>query len=373
MTRLNLTRNKPGDRGSLGRKWSRLGEIFRQRGLAGGLRHLRQRIDKTTAIQFGVRSLIVPFGVRHVAGPRTLSYGPHELVAVTLMRNGAPWLAAFLEHHRKIGIRHFVILDNGSSDGSETVLAHEPDVTLLHSDLPYSAYENTIKRYLVERFCASRWCLFVDIDELFDYPFSDRVPVADLLTYCDNSDYNAVVTQMLDLFPGAAAGAEDDFRRSHRLYCLADIQKSDYRNDPSGFLKMHEGGIRLRAFGTLNGLTKVSLFRLDGKLRPFVGWHDVSNGRPADFSAVLLHYPFAGDFSGKVAEAVQSGRYGYHTDDEYRAYHDVVAGAGLAAVQSPHAQPYHSPEQLLEQGFLVASSRFRGWAEARGPASGEPS
>lgn len=319
-------------------------------------------LNKRDFVQFGLRGLIVPRRVSHVAGPAKIAYGPDELVAVTVMRNGAPWLDVFLEHHRRIGIKHFVVLDNGSTDGSLERLAAQPDVTLLRSSLPYHAYENTLKRYLVRRFCGGRWCLFVDIDELFDYPFSDRFPLRDLLHYLDASGYNAVILQMLDLFGeepiGAAGPGGASFRDAHRFYDLSVVERSDYGSAENP-IKMHVGGIRKKVFGTLNGLTKASLFRLDGKLEPFVTWHHVSHGRYADFSAVLLHYPFVGRFVDKVADAVATGRYGYATDDQYRGYHARLQGAEAVSLFSTDARPFVDAAELVDAGLLVVSDEYR--------------
>jgi hypothetical protein len=47
-----------------------------------------------------------------------------------------------------------------------------------HGGGPSNKYENTMKRYLAERFSPGRWNLCADIDELFDYPFSESRAIA---------------------------------------------------------------------------------------------------------------------------------------------------------------------------------------------------
>ena len=71
---------------------------------------------------------------------------------------------------------------------------------MLHTEAPYAKYENTMKRYLAETFSAGRWNLCADIDELFDYPFSERIGLNSFLSYLNANSYTAVVTQMLDMF-----------------------------------------------------------------------------------------------------------------------------------------------------------------------------
>ena len=85
------------------------------------LRHWRDRLNKADWVQFGLRRAIVPLRVRHLGGPRNPAAGTDEPIVFCLLRNGMPWLASFLAHHRALGFRHFVMLDNGSDDGTREV------------------------------------------------------------------------------------------------------------------------------------------------------------------------------------------------------------------------------------------------------------
>src|SRR5258708_5589610 len=109
---------------------------------------------------------------------------------------------------------------------------------------------------------------------------------------------------------------------SRKLLDLKDKGRQDHTLT-SAILGPRSGvhfSIRKTIFGTNNGLTKVSLFLMDTKLKPFVLWHHALNAKLADISCVLLHFPFVNSFYTKVVEAVESGRYGYVTTDEYRSY-----------------------------------------------------
>ncbi len=65
-----------------------------------------------------------------------------------------------------------------------------------------------MKQYLIARFGKSgRWCLYVDIDELFDYPYSEVVSLDSFLRYLTSKSYTAVMAHMLDMFPEALVGA----------------------------------------------------------------------------------------------------------------------------------------------------------------------
>lgn len=340
-----------------------------------GLRSLLGRVNKIDAVQFGLRGLLLPFRVRHLSGPAEARSNPDDVIVVSVMRNGEPWLESFLAHHRSMGIKHFVILDNGSTDRSIDVLSRQADVTLLASSAPYHAYENTMKRYLANKYCRDRWCLCVDVDEQFDFPGSAHASLHALIGYLDQRGFNAVITQMLDMFsdgPLSEARIRPGIglRLQYPFYDVSAIDKTPYAfgevSNPA--IMTHHGGIRKKVFGTKNGLSKVSLFRMDGKIKPFIAWHHALNARLADFSGVLLHFPFVDSFYAKVAEAVKSGRYGYLTSDEYSGYWAGLQKLPGLCLKLESARFLSRTDELLDNGFLAASKEYRDWLAGQGRA-----
>lgn len=324
-----------------------------------------ERENKRDIIQFGLRSALLRFRVRRLQVGRP-DQEPGGVVLLSVVRNAAPWLERFLDHHRSLGIRRFVILDNGSSDGTVALLRSQPDVTLLATSAPYRAYENTMKRYLVRNHGGGGWCLFVDADELFDWPLRHGRDIGELIGHCDARGFNAVICQMLDLWPaeGLAEGEKAGPPQAvcHH-YSLSGLSRSPYpfwetNRGENPAIQMHRGGVRNALFGTDNGLTKVSLFKAEPKVRPFCMWHHVRNARIADFTCVLYHYPFTGDFAQRVAEAVASRRYGFQTTAEYEAYHRALQGGAGLDFAVPGARELKGTDELLENGLLVVSQAY---------------
>src|SRR5262249_27834079 len=132
-------------------------------------------------VEFRLRPLVLRLRVRHVHGPRTIAYGQDELLVLCVVRNGALHVKSFLEHHLALGAAHVVLLDNGSTDPTIDLARAYDRVTILRTTCPYRTYETILKRYLVDRFSKDRWNLFVDIDERFDYLYSDVIDVRGLL------------------------------------------------------------------------------------------------------------------------------------------------------------------------------------------------
>lgn len=332
------------------------------------LRSLVGRLNKLDIVQFGLRGLLLPLRVRHLHGSPPTDSGPDDVVVVSVMRNGEAWLKSFLAHHRSMGVKNFVILDNGSTDRSVEILSKQPDVTLLRTFAPYHAYENTMKRYLARRYCRDRWCLCLDVDELFDFPRSAETSLSILTRYLNHKGFNAVITQMLDMFSDrpisdAKIDSDADLRTQYPFYDLSDIVKTPYLfgkvSNPA--IMTHSGGIRKTIFGTNNGLSKISLFLMDGKIKPFVAWHHALNARLADFSCVLLHFPFVDSFYAKVVEAVESGRYGYLTSDEYTSYLDGLQKLPQLRLKLESARMLVTVDELVGNEFLVESADYRRW------------
>ena len=338
-----------------------LGSIYAER--TGRLRRTSRR-----AMEFGLRPHLLRGRVTHVHGPEHVDYGPDQLLLISVVRNGALYVESFMEHYRALGVAHFVCLDNGSTDDTVDRLCAHPGMTVLRTDAPYATYENTMKRYLAERFSRGRWHLCADIDELFDYPLSEGVPLAGLLSYLDARGFTAVVAQMLDMFselPLAAVKSlpGDRLKEKYPFFDISAVERRPYEwsEPPRPELRMHWGGIRRAVFGTNNGLTKAALVRMDGRVRPFVEWHQATGAILADISGVLMHYPFVSAFIDKVLEAVRTRRYGVTTTDEYEAYGRALAKNSDLSLMRPTARRFSGLEALIADGFLVVSDEYRRW------------
>jgi Glycosyl transferase family 2 len=357
------------------------------RGLASLLRRRFAEDDRVRAlrrstrrvVEFGIRPHLLHGRIRHVQGPTEIAYGPHELLVITVVRNGALHIESFMQHYNALGVAHCVFLDNGSTDGTIDRLCAHRGVTVLQTDAPYSSFENTMKRYLAERFSRGRWNLCADIDELFDYPFSSELTLNDFLGYLNLRGFTAVVCQMLDLFSEVPFGTldstpDDHLKHKYAWYDISDVDRREYEWSTlsSTAIKMHWGGIRRAVFGTSNALTKAALVRMDGRVKPFVQWHHATGAVLADISCVLMHYPFVSTFRDKVADAVRTGRYGTTTTDEYRAYARALTRDPTLSLKRASACRFTSLDPLIRDGFLVVSDEYRQWLTAHRSRTSPP-
>jgi hypothetical protein len=332
----------------------------RLRRLAWNLRMLPRRL-----LERHVRSARVAGHVRHRHGPPHVDHGPDEVVVICVVRNGAPHVDEFIGHHLRLGVRHIVLLDNGSTDDTVLRAVEHERTTVLETTLPYGSYENVLKRYLAERFSRNRWSLCADVDERFDYPFSRQLPLHELVRYLDRNEFTILLAHMLDMFADgltndAAAERGGSLQEAFPYYDLTNVTSTEYEwgSVPDAAIRMYWGGIRHSLFGTRNGLTKAALARVDPGVELFHDWHHVSRGRIADVTGLLLHYPFAGSFRARVADAVATRRYGQVTTAEYRRYARGIR-RGVQPDMTGGVRRLADVDSLLETGFLVASDRYR--------------
>ena len=104
-----------------------------------------------------------------------------------MFKDEAPYLREWIEYHRMIGVDHFYMYDNNSSDGFEEVLAPYQEEGLI-TLIPWSrqhaqvdGYEDCIRQFQDE----SDWIGFIDVDE-FLVPIEEEslAPVLDRFCHC---------------------------------------------------------------------------------------------------------------------------------------------------------------------------------------------
>jgi hypothetical protein len=315
--------------------------------------------------------------VRFVHGPRDVPTAPGELVVLSIGRDSAPWIRSFVEHHLELGAKHVFYLDNGSSDDSVALASRYDEVTVMTTNLSFRRYEVGLRRWLTRTFGRDRWSLYCDIDELFDYPCSDELPLSGLLGYMEQHGYRALTGQMLDLFSGEPfsrleSSPDDDLKTKYPYYDLTDLLPTRdvywIRDGLSGNpdIVCYFGGIRKRFFGDacllltkhplVYGSDDVGVYTYDG--------HFMTRAPVADISAVLRHYKYVASLSDRVRVTVEQGWHG-KAGGLYGGLASVLGTDRDLSLRLETADEYRGTQRLVEQGFLVVTDQYLDWVRSR--------
>ena len=125
------------------------------------------------------------------------------------VRNEGQRLPFFLDHHRRLGVEHFLFVDNGSTDGSADWLAGQGDVSLWTTDDSYkdSRFGLDWVNWLLCRHGSGHWCLTLDADEVLVYPEHERRDLRALTEWLDGRGVDFMAAMMLDMYPKGPLGA----------------------------------------------------------------------------------------------------------------------------------------------------------------------
>lgn len=298
---------------------------------------------------------------------RTTAIQPGGILCFATLRNEMLRLPEFLNHYRRLGVRHFLIVDNGSTDGSDAFLRDQPDVSLWRSSGSYRAARFGMDWLgaLLFRHGHGHWCVTVDADELLVYPDWDRRPLPQLTAHLDAIRCPAMGAMMLDLYPSGPLDRADAGPQAPLTERLPWFDSSPYRCRvvPPKRNRILHGGVRERVFfaddpdrgPTLNKLPLVRWNRryvyvnsTHSALPPRLNDHYDGPGDPR-LSGVLLHGKFLPDSAARAQEELDRRQH-FIDPERYRDYHSAIAQVPVLWHQG--SVRYTGWRQLLDLGLM---------------------
>ncbi|XDB00310.1 glycosyltransferase family 2 protein [Sulfitobacter sp. LCG007] len=268
---------------------------------------------------------------------RTRDIGPDDILLFATLRNERIRLPFWLDYYRAQGIGQFLIVDNDSDDGTREYLGAQPDVSLWTTRASYRRARFGIDwlNWLLRCHGHGHWCLTVDPDEFFVYPFCESRPLRALTDWLDASSIRSFPAMLIDLYPRGSIAAETYRPGQNPLDIACWFDSGNYTISRNGLFDnlWIQGGPRARVFFSEEpyrapALNKIPLVRWDRRFTLASSTHmllprglnrtyDEWGGEKA--SGVLLHTKFLETFADKAQEEMARQQH-YAGSFEYRAY-----------------------------------------------------
>ncbi len=268
---------------------------------------------------------------------KTRAIKQRDVLLMSVVRNEKIRLPFFLDYYRRLGVNHFLFVDNDSDDGTREFLADQPDVSVWRADASYKRATFGIdwSNYLLRKYAHGHWVLTVDPDEFFIYPFCDTRPVRALTDWLDGCAVRSFGTMLIDMYPRGPVEAEPYHEGQDPFEIARWFDSGNYmitKNPDYGNLWI-QGGPRARVFFRDNpskapALNKIPLVKWDRRYVYVSSTHsllprglnqvyDEWGGEKT--SGALLHAKLIDTLGTKAREEMERGQH-YRRSGEYRAY-----------------------------------------------------
>ena len=292
------------------------------------------------------------------------------VVLISVIRNEAAIVDDFLAHYRRIGVDRFVVLDNGSTDGTTERLAAEPDVDLhlVHRRFLPPLKQGWINRAIAE-YGHDRWYVYADADEHLVFDGCDEAacgnPARDLrrlIAHATARDLRRIRGMLVDMYaPGPIIGPLPGPGRGQRplVEAFPLFDSDSYRETLCKQRISRQGGPRWRRFwrdGLAPELTKYPLFHIRaGEI--FDNPHHLYpyGGNFASPCLVgILHFKFGEGFLGKIEDALAHEQY-FDGSAEYKHYQRVLSADPRLGLEYPGSRLYRTTADLVACGLIEQS------------------
>jgi hypothetical protein len=297
---------------------------------------------------------------------------PGARLLLTMGRDENPRIPHFLEYYRKLGIDHFLFVDNQSSPPMADLLAGQPDVSLWHTDEGYAETRFGVDwmNALLARHAVGHWVLTVDLDEYFVHPFMETRPYGELLSHLDDLDKPSLYALMIDMYPAGPIAAAEVPQGASPLEYAPYFDRAGYYMARGGHGDTWaRGGPRLRVFhpDDFTAAPAINKIPLINWRRHFVYYSSTHAAYPARLNRMqrtiheptgaLLHFKFVSSIREKIDSALRLRNH-YEGSREYEKYRERIDDGGGLCLRSPASARYEGSRSLIDCGLMTPG----GWS-----------
>jgi hypothetical protein len=284
---------------------------------------------------------------------------PHRdaLIGLMVVRNEVLRIQKTLDHHRKLGINYFVIIDNNSNDGTLEHLMNQSDVELWSTDSPFGQSNCGLiwLSKIVSRYGYLRWYLHIDADEHLVYPGMEDINLHKLTRIMMADGVYALRSVMIDMYPKGPIKdidvKSDDDLLDLCPYFDGDSYRSSRLTDGAYVVR---GGARQRLIKSRQEDFTISMEKYP--LRIWQKGCEVINIHRSPYpvqrippTSALLHFKFIGDFGKKIEIAIDEKQH-WQEAKEYKIYKE-----NYDILENPFYEgsvKYNDPNTLISKGII---------------------
>jgi hypothetical protein len=295
---------------------------------------------------------------------RTRDIKKSDVLLFMCLRNELFRLPYFVDYYRKLGVNHFLIIDNNSTDSFQDWAASQPDVSVWHTKAGYKASNFGMEwcNFLLRKYGTGHLCVTVDPDEFLVYPCMESRNLKELGEYMRMEKREAFHAVMLDAYSDKPLN-ETVYRSGDNPWDVAPFFDRDgyVQVATKAMPTFTRGGPRMRVHNRRDpakspALNKIPVVWWRRHFRYVSSMHDIKPMRlmrvqdrfnPTPTGA-LFHFKFFASLKDKASEEMNRKEH-FSGGAEYERYvrenREVLFEDGVSV-------RYESPEQLIHLGLM---------------------
>lgn len=289
------------------------------------------------------------------------SVAPGEIAVICVLRNEATRLPAFFDHYKQLGASRFLMVDNGSDDGSHELLLAEPmaDVFIARASFVEGNYGLYWSNGLARKYCQDRWILTSDADELLVYDGMEDRGLPELARWLDRHGLDRLFALMVDVYPSQITGTE---QRSIEEFLAEDcwFDSEGYVLEPERGGWLITGGPRHRVFNQgravpyKHWISKHPFFRMEEN-RAIVNHHWIwpMDWRQRPPQGAFLHLKLMDDFIERSARYEKEGQHAFGSQS-YRLINERLTDMPQLEFFHSNSRRYRGPKSFLRYRVMQA-------------------
>lgn len=299
---------------------------------------------------------------------RTSKIRNSDILLVMCLRNELVRLPFFCDYYRSLGVNHFLLIDNDSTDGLKSWARNQPDMSLWHTKASYKGSKFGMEwcNYLLHRYGVGHLCVTVDPDEFLVYPRMESRSLRELGEYMRMEKRDVLHTVMLDAYSNKPM-SETIYRSGDDPFKVCPYFDRD------GYIQIStpimptftRGGPRMRVHNRMTpekspALNKIPVVWWERNYRYISSMHDLKPMRlmrvqdafnPA-ITGALFHFKFFSSLTEKAQEEMNRKQH-FAGSIEYQQY---AAARDPVIYEEGISIRYESVEQLIRLGLINRGS-----------------